>query len=113
MLAMLLEMTWTLSSWAIIPVAAVLSARMWWSPDSVLALRRNFGEPVDGVALHVAGLLQYAGDRRVGARDLHHARHLDHAAHIRLLEIALHDAHALRQLRRLRRRRRLRHKVGG
>jgi hypothetical protein len=25
---MLLEMTWTLSSWAIIPVAAVASARM-------------------------------------------------------------------------------------
>jgi hypothetical protein len=28
MLAMLLEMTWTLSSWAIIPVAAVWSARI-------------------------------------------------------------------------------------
>jgi hypothetical protein len=28
MFAMLLEMTWTLSSWAIIPVAAVCSARM-------------------------------------------------------------------------------------
>jgi hypothetical protein len=28
MLAMLLEMTWTLSSWAIMPVAAVWSARM-------------------------------------------------------------------------------------
>jgi hypothetical protein len=29
---MLLEMTWTLSSWAIMPVAAVWSARMSCSP---------------------------------------------------------------------------------
>jgi hypothetical protein len=35
-LAMLLEMTWTFSSWAAIPVAAVYKARMGQFPSSMI-----------------------------------------------------------------------------
>src|SRR5438132_3373841 len=97
MLAILLEMTWTLSSWAIIPVAAVCSARMENPPDPGSA--RNFGELVDGVAAHVALLLQERRDLRVSARDFDHARHFDDAAHVRLLDRTLHDARSGRRLR--------------
>src|SRR5215471_14477753 len=86
MLAMLLEITWTLSSWAIIPVAAVWSARMMIASQ---ALGRDFGELLDRAAPQVAELLQHGGDLRIGARDLDHARHLDHRLHVRLLDRSL------------------------
>src|SRR5207253_11280437 len=43
---------------------------------------RNFGKFVDCRFAHVALVLQQAGDLRVGACDLDHARHLDDAAHV-------------------------------
>src|SRR5258706_2792970 len=98
MLAMLLEMTWTLSYWAIIPVAAVCKARMW----NLLVLRlsrRNLGEALDGAAPHVALLLQQAGNLGVAARDLDHARHLDYGAHVGFLDRPLRDAGLRRRLR--------------
>src|ERR1700757_2118073 len=96
MLAILLEMTWTLRSWAAIPEAAMSRARMAMSPGS----GRNRGELVE--RLHALGvlLLQHAGDRLVGAGDLDHARHLGDRADVRLLDRALHDARVLRRLRR-------------
>src|SRR5215475_5925320 len=89
MLAMLLEITWTLSSWAIIPVAAVWSARMMIASQ---ALGRDFGELLDRAAPQVAELLQHGGDLRVGPRHLDHARHLDHGVHVRLLDRTLRYA---------------------
>src|SRR6185437_3415062 len=107
MFAMLLAMTSTLSSWAIIPVAAVFSARM----ASVLAYSfvcacsrrravirraatcvvsaRHGGELLDGVLVQVALVLQQQGDLRVGARELDQARDFDHAVDVRLLDRAL------------------------
>src|ERR1700712_3066618 len=89
MLAMLFEMSWTLSPWAAIPEAAMSSARMMISP--YMASGRNRGELVErGGALGVL-LLQQAGDRFIAAGDLDHARHLGDRAHVRLLDRALHD----------------------
>src|SRR3989442_15768845 len=96
MFAMLLEMTWTLSSWAIIPVAAVCNARMTYLS---LGLGRNFGEALDRVAAHIVLLLQDVGDFGIGARQFDHARHLDDRAHVRFLDRALHDADVDRGLR--------------
>src|SRR6185437_6652965 len=48
----------------------------------------------------VALLLQHRGDLHVAARDLDHARHLDDAAHVGLLQFALHDLGARGGLRR-------------
>src|SRR5262245_21571423 len=91
MFAMLLEMTWTLSSWAIMPVAAVCRARIVSSPRIPGASGRHFGQPLDRLAAQVAVLLQHPGDRLVGAGDLDQAVHLDHGAHVRLLDCALGD----------------------
>src|SRR5688572_20144461 len=114
MLAILFEMTWTLSSWAIIPVAAVASARIPRSPQSfrlsMIVLRdrfavfeacsrRNFRELLDGIALQLVLLMNDVGDLGVGARELDHARHLDHRAHVRFLDRALLDVHVDRRLR--------------
>src|SRR5579883_2080970 len=92
MLAMLLAMTSTLSSWAIIPVAAVLSARivrvLVYSATSARS-RRHVGELGNGVLVQVALVRQQLGDLRVGARDLDQARDLDDAADVRLLDRAL------------------------
>src|SRR6185312_11854520 len=96
MLARLLEMTWTLSSMAIIPVAAVESARIGVSPFSI----RHVGELVDRLLTLVALLLQHRGDLRVGAGDLDHPRHLADAAHVRFLDRTLHDRRLGRRLRR-------------
>src|SRR4029450_11360155 len=103
MLAILLEITWTFSSWAIIPVAAVWSARMMIASQTYAgtsasfstALRRRWGECgsvgelLDRAAPQVPELLQHGGDLRVGSRHLDHARHLDHGVHVRLLDRAL------------------------
>src|SRR5262245_55579170 len=99
MLAMLFEMTWTLSSWAIIPVDAVCIARMFfisWSRPSV----RHFGELLDRRPANVAMLLDQRGDLGVGARQFDHARHLDHAAHVGFLDRALHEPDARGRLSR-------------
>src|SRR6266545_590349 len=97
MLAILLEMTWTLSSWAIMPVAAVWSARMDYISRFLIW---NLGQLLDRAAALIVVLLEDAGDVGVGARHLDHARHLDDAAHVRLLERALDHANFLRHLRR-------------
>src|ERR1700687_4376940 len=89
MLAMLLAMTSTLSSWAIMPVAAVCSARMAWFSGSQVVSGRDIGELLDGVLAHFALLLEQGGDLLIGARDLDQARHLDHAVHVRLFDRAL------------------------
>src|SRR5690242_9146479 len=89
MLAMLLAMTSTLSSWAIIPVAAVLSARMARLPTLYSA--RHVGELLDGLLVQIALRLQQRGDLLVGARDRDQAGHLDDAVHVRFLDGALHD----------------------
>src|SRR5215469_11273436 len=91
MLAMLLAMTSTLSSWAIMPVAAVFIARMARSPDTQPKSARNAGELMDGVLVQVALLLEQRRDLLVGARHLDQARHLDHAVHVRLLDRSLHQ----------------------
>src|SRR5437764_8728464 len=95
MLAILFEMTWTLSSCAAIPEAAMSSARMVVSPD--LCLGRNGGELVERLGPLGALLLQDVGDLRIGAGDVDHARHFGDGAHVRLLDRALHDAHGLRR----------------
>src|ERR1019366_2682798 len=59
----------------------------------------NFGELVDRRLAEIALLLQYGGDLGVAAGDFDHARHLDHAAHVRFLDGALHDAGRRRGLR--------------
>src|SRR6516162_3062276 len=98
MLAMLLEMTWTLRSCAAIPDAAMSRARMDVSPR--YASSRNRGQLVERGSAHRGLLLQQSGNRLVGARDLDHARHLGDRVHVRLLDRALHDAYVLRRLRR-------------
>src|SRR5690606_39178584 len=103
MFAMLLEMTWTLSSWAIIPVAAVCSARMVMLPQ---ASGRDVGQPLDRGAAQFGLLLQHARDVGVGAGEFDHAGHLDNGANVRELERALHDAHVGWRLRGYARRRR-------
>src|SRR5690348_4581848 len=91
MLAMLLAMTWTLSSWAIIPVAAVLSARIARSPRSQPTSARNIREFMDRVLVQIALLLKEVRDLLVGARNLDQPRHLDHAVHVRFFRHALHE----------------------
>src|SRR3979409_70136 len=93
MLAMLLAMTWTLSSWAIIPVAAVCSARMVCFPDAQVASARNFGELLDGILVKMPFLLQEEAARvGIGARDLDQPGHLDDAVDVRFLGRALDQA---------------------
>src|SRR6202020_2251237 len=89
MLAMLLAMTSTLSSWAIIPVAAVLSARMVLLLACLVTSARHSSELGNGVLAQVARVRQQRGDLRVGARDLDQARDRDHAVDVRLLDRAL------------------------
>src|ERR1700722_20317509 len=89
MLAMLLAMTSTLSSWAIIPVAAVWSARMVRLLACLVASARYSSELGNGVLAQIAGVRQQRGDLRVGARDLDQARDRDHAVDVRLLDRAL------------------------
>src|SRR5665647_2271426 len=87
-LAMLLEMTWTFSSWAAIPVAAVYKARM-----GQVSLGRNVGELLDGGLVEIALLLQQGRHLGVGAG------HLDHAAHFHdRVDVGLFDE-SLAQLR--------------
>src|SRR5258705_8270457 len=92
MLAMLLAMTWTLSSWAIIPVAAVCSARMVCFPDAQVASARNFGELLDGILVKIALLLEEQADLAIGAGDLDQPGHLDDAGDVRFLGRALDQA---------------------
>src|SRR5437879_6480445 len=92
MLAILLAMTWTLSSWAIMPVAAVCSARMVCFPDAQVASARNFGELLDGILVKIALLLEQQTDLGIGARDLDQAGHLDDAVDVRFLGCALDQA---------------------
>src|SRR5258707_69180 len=92
MLAMLLAMTWTLSSWAIIPVAAVCSARMVCFPDAQVASARNFGELLDGILVKIALLLEEQADLAIGAGDLDQPGHLDDAVDVRFLGRALDQA---------------------
>src|SRR3954453_471260 len=106
MLAILFDITWTLSSCAIMPVAAVWRARMAVFLAQALCVR-DFGELLDRRAPHVALLLQDAGDLGVGACHLDHARHLDDAAHVRFFDIALHDSLLRRRLGLHARRRRI------
>src|SRR5215831_18208190 len=94
MLAMLLAMTSMFCSWANIPVAAELSARMALVSAAQAASGRHLGEFVDRVLVQVALLLQQRGGLLVGARDLDHAGDLDHAVDVRLLERVLHQARA-------------------
>src|SRR5258708_32864349 len=92
MLAMLLAMTWTLSSWAIIPVAAVCSARMVCFPDAQVASARNFGELLDGILVKISLLLEEQADLAIGAGDLDQPGHLDDAVDVRFFGRALDQA---------------------
>src|SRR5258708_8241649 len=92
MLAMLLAMTWTLSSWAIIPVAAVCNARMVCFPDAHAASARNFGELLDGILVKIALLLEEQADLGIGAGDLDHPSPLVDPVDVRLLALALDQA---------------------
>src|ERR1051326_7901626 len=92
MLAMLLAMTSMFCSWANMPVAAELSARMALVSAAQVRSGRHCGELVDRVLVQVALLLQQRGGLLVGARDLDHAGDLDHAVDVRFLDRALHQA---------------------
>src|SRR5690348_3015562 len=92
MLAMLLAMTSMLSSWANMPVAAELSARMVRVSAAQAVLRvRHLGELLDGLLVQFALLLEQRRHLLIGARDLDHAGDLDHRVDVRLLEHALLD----------------------
>src|SRR5580704_13151567 len=89
MLAMLPAMTWTLRSWAAIPVAAVSSARIYVLLG-LLGIGRQLRQLLQRVAALVALLLQDGGDVGVAPRDLDHARHLGHRVDVGFLDRALH-----------------------
>src|ERR1700761_879090 len=107
MLAMLPAMTWTCRSIAAMPVAAVSSARIRTSPQTLPAALSRYSSGAAGrrrlrqlrqrIAALVALLLQDVGDVGVGLRDLDHAGDLGHRIDVGFFDRALHHLRALRR----------------
>src|SRR3990167_1419308 len=95
MFAMLFEMTSTLSCWAIMPVAAMLSDCMDflpYFPKGAGAASGRRPEFLNGLATHLVRLVYEFLGARIGTRDVDHVGHLDDWLHIRAFERALHEA---------------------
>src|SRR5215472_12018121 len=89
MFAMLLAITWTFSSCAAIPVAAMYKARTLCSP--VDRLSGHVSQLLNRGLVQVALRLQEIGDLGVAAGDLDQARHFNDPADVGFFDVALHQ----------------------
>src|SRR5262249_13564079 len=95
MFAMLFAITSTLSCWACMPVAAVLRARIYWSPRALAHTRKL----VDRSAAKFIRLRDHLRDRGVGPADLDHVRQLLPGVDVRAFDEARRDLAVHRRAR--------------